>query len=122
LSRKILDTAHCGGQHGSAIGGGTVNLVAARSSDFLGSIGVNTHLNDIANSYGSITQIISEISYLGLGTFRDVAPYRWTAGTYVSLASAGFNFDIIAAHGDEDLSGGALSANLGFVDEIGSSP
>ncbi len=94
-------------------------VTAFRSSGFVSSIGVNTHLNDILGPYGDLGLVTSELTYLGLGAIRDTNAYSWTIVTYTALAKAGFKLDIIAPHDPgEELGNGGLARDLSSIHQI----
>lgn len=70
-------------------------------SDFLGAIGVNTHLPYAGSSYGNGADVLAALKYLGLGLVRDSAVTARTATLpgYTRLADAGIRFDMVAPAG-----------------------
>ena len=83
--------------------------VVARSSDFIQSIGVNAHLEDLSTSYGSV-DIGSELRYLGVSNVRSTAPHA-NLPIYVSLGEQGAKFDLISVNT-------SLSDELGWINSL----
>ena len=92
---------------------------ALRSFDFNASIGVNTHLNDNLSPYGNISQVKSELDYIGSHIVRDSQPYWWTVPNYAALLNAGVKMDMGIGHNPgEELGQGGLQADLLLIDQV----
>jgi hypothetical protein len=50
---------------------------AMRAADFIGTLGVNTHIDFAAYGYQNLSVVESAINYLGLKNLRDSAGSRW---------------------------------------------
>lgn len=67
------------------------------TSQFLDTIGVNTHLGYTDSSYARGAQVLDALRYLGLDLVRDSAakPGQRAQGSYDLLANAGIRFDML---------------------------
>src|SRR4051812_15307302 len=78
---------------------------AVRTSDFLGSIGVNTHIDFTWTAYNNLAVVENAINYLGVKNLRDSpnSPYDVGAhGLWQQVADAtGVRFDAFLAQGSQ---------------------
>jgi hypothetical protein len=78
-----------------------------RVSDFVESLGVNTHMHYTDGDYADFKAVLDNLRYLGMRHVRDGVPNPdvpgWGALNYRFLAEAGFKFNLIASGGDVDL-------------------
>lgn len=68
-----------------------------RAADFIGSIGVNTHLGYVDSAYAAGERVLAALDYLGIGRVRDAAitgQQRNLEG-FTLLADAGILFDMV---------------------------
>lgn len=77
---------------------------ATRTTDFLASLGVNTHLNYTDGTYASYQRVIADLDYLGIHHLRDWTPnpdggipYRNYLTALDAAAAAGNRFDFITS-------------------------
>jgi hypothetical protein len=75
---------------------------AMRARDFLGSLGVNTHLNYTDGTYANYEAVIADLDYLGIHNLRDNTPnpyggipYRNDITALQAATAAGNHFDFI---------------------------
>lgn len=75
---------------------------AVKASDFLHSLGVNTHLNYTDGTYADYDAVIEDLNYLGIHRLRDAAPDPYGGIPYLNYmtaldaaATAGNKFDFI---------------------------
>jgi hypothetical protein len=73
----------------------TGSVQATRASDFVNSIGVNTHIDSGKEEWENTPLILNEIEYLGVTHVRDGTPYSWALSEYVALAQIGVKFDLL---------------------------
>ena len=69
---------------------------AASASSFIGSLGVNIHLSYTSTPYGNLSQVQSELNYLGLPNVRDNfsnSTYEYNALS--TLAGLGYKIDML---------------------------
>ncbi|WP_252955023.1 hypothetical protein [Siccirubricoccus soli] len=91
-----------------------------RAADFLGTIGVNTHIawQDGASAYANQGNITKAIEYLGVKYVRDGVPYEgWTLPFYQSLAEKGVKFDLITTSTSFNETGD-YSKDLGHISSL----
>lgn len=75
----------------------TVNQTVLSGANFIGSIGVDTHVGYSWGSYNNLALMVSDLKYLGVSLLRDgfdgptINPNA--AGVLNGLASAGYKFD-----------------------------
>jgi serralysin len=85
-------------------------------SDFLNSIGVNTHL-DFSSAYSNTALVEAETTFLGVKNVRDAMASPFDASLFGQFAAAtGVKFDVYLTSGqsyDKQIS--QIVANLGFV-------
>ena len=81
------------------------------TSQFLGSLGVNVHVEYTDGKYANASNVISDLGYLGIHNVRDAAlnPSNQGQGSYDTLAAAGVKFDMF-------LQGNGLSSTLALID------
>ena len=79
---------------------------ARRSSAFLATLGVNTHLNYTDGGYADYRRVIADLDYLGIRLVRDAVPNPWGGIPFQNdvtaldaLAAAGVRFDMLASPG-----------------------
>jgi hypothetical protein len=77
---------------------------ASRTTDFLASLGVNTHLNYTDGTYADYERVIADLNYLGIHHLRDWTPnpdggipYRNYLAALDAAAAAGNRFDFITS-------------------------
>lgn len=63
-------------------------------SDFVSSLGINTHMDATSTGYGNVSLVASSLAYLGIGMIRDHA-WDVDVAAYRKLAAAGIKFDLI---------------------------
>ncbi len=69
--------------------------IQATSVDaFIGSVGVNAHMDSGEANWLNTQKIAGELSYLGVQNVRDGTPYDWVLPEYVTLAKDGIKFDL----------------------------
>lgn len=68
-----------------------------RAADFIGSIGVNTHLGYVDSAYSDGERVLAALDYLGIGRVRDAAVTRQQRNIegFSLLADAGIQFDMV---------------------------
>ena len=67
---------------------------AMRAAGFIGTIGVNAHINDPNSSYAT-SNVIAQMSYLGIDNMR-VSDYSGTQlSEYLAIGAAGIKFDAV---------------------------
>ena len=68
----------------------------ATTSQFVNSLGVNVHMEYTDGKYASTSNVIADLSYLGITHVRDATlnPSNQGQGSYDALASAGIKFDL----------------------------
>lgn len=75
------------------------NLHQAQSvSSFLHSLGVVSHIDSGSAQWTNAPVLLNELSYLGISTLRDGAPFDYALPTFVTLAQAGIHFDLLEAN------------------------
>lgn len=79
-----------------------VAVQAARVADFIGTLGVNTHLGYNDGGYANVNAVIRDLDYLGIRQVRDGtpnpkggSPYRAYLGSLAAAAEAGIRFDLV---------------------------
>jgi hypothetical protein len=95
---------------------------ALKASDFLASLGVNTHLNYTDGAYADYAQVISALDYLGIHRLRDATPnpqggipYRNDLTAIYAVAAAGNRFDFIANPGQPI---GVTLDQIGMIERV----
>lgn len=75
---------------------------AARVADFVGTLGVNTHLGYNDGAYANVHDVILDLDYLGIRQVRDGtpnpnggSPYRAYLGSIAAAVKAGIRFDLV---------------------------
>ena len=63
-------------------------------ADFLGGLGVNTHMDATTTPYGDVALVQASLAYIGVSLIRDHA-YSVDLNAYQTLAAAGVQFDLI---------------------------
>jgi hypothetical protein len=73
----------------------TQNAITAAT--FLGSLGVNVHLEYTDGGYANAAGVIADLKYLGVNTVRDGSLYSGNQGqsAYGAVADAGVKFDMV---------------------------
>lgn len=70
-----------------------------RAANFLGTLGVNTHLPYTDGGYANLSNVESDLAYLGISKVRDTLSNGYAGSaplsTYVSLAQRGITFDVL---------------------------
>jgi Ca2+-binding RTX toxin-like protein len=96
----------------------TLGALALSTGSFLSGVGVDTHIPYTDGGYANISNVLSDLQYLGVHTVRDgitdgengSAPLS----SYIALAKAGVQFTfIVVASSDAD-----LSRQLGLIDQV----
>lgn len=86
----------------AASGGGTPTKVIG-APDFVGRLGVNTHIHYTDGGYASVPKVIDAIKYLGISNLRDGVPNPSVAGGggthFGKFGAAGFKFDFVVDPG-----------------------
>jgi hypothetical protein len=79
---------------------------AVKAKDFLGSLGVATHLNYTDGTYANYESVIADLNYLGIHKLRDATPDPYGGIPYENyitaldaVTKAGNRFDFITAPG-----------------------
>jgi hypothetical protein len=92
---------------------------AARARDFVGTLGVNTHLEYTDGLYVNYQQVITDLNYLGINQVRDGTPnpsggipYQDYETSIAAATAAGIKFDFITGPGE------ALSTTMSQIDAI----
>jgi len=72
-----------------------------RAAQFLGSIGVNVHVEYTDGAYANASNVIADLAYLGINQVRDanLNPANQGQSAYGALAAAGITFDLIVGGG-----------------------
>jgi hypothetical protein len=83
-----------------------VNNLAIRASNFINSIGINTHLNYTDGAYANTANVEADLAYLGITTVRDAVPnpaggipYYNQTTAIETLAATGIKFDFVSQPG-----------------------
>lgn len=77
----------------------TLSVHQAQSvNSFTGSLGVVTHIDSGSAQWTNAPVILNELSYLGISTVRDGAPFDYSLPTMITLAQAGIHFDLLEAN------------------------
>lgn len=71
---------------------------ARSASDFLGSLGVVTHIDSGSAQWTNAPMLLNQLSYLGIFNLRDGAPFDFALPTFTTLAQAGIRFSILEAN------------------------
>ncbi|WP_158930077.1 hypothetical protein [Acidisphaera sp. S103] len=85
------------------------------ASAFIQTIGVNTHVNTGANGYGNTTNVLSDLSYLGIDNVRDGED--GSLATLETMAAAGIKFDFLLAGGGTYVPS-VITGELSVIDEV----
>ena len=89
--------------------------IAISATEFIGSLGVNTHIDFAAYGYQNLAMVESNINYLGVKTIRDSAEVATDAQTWLQVAQAtGAKFDDYIA----ETSPAGMQTDLGFVQQL----
>jgi hypothetical protein len=83
------------------------NVPVGRASDFINTIGVNTHVGWFGTVNANVPLEEQELAYLGIKYTRDYYPDPPTVSEYQALAAAGIKFDLIV-----DPTGTNINASL----------
>lgn len=82
-----------------------------RASDFIDTEGVNTHLPYTDGGYANVSNVLSDLNYLGISNVRDSITDGQNGSaplsTYVTLAQAGVKFTLLS-----DVGGSVTTASL----------
>jgi hypothetical protein len=92
-----------------------------RAADFLGTLGVNTHIAYTDGGYANLTNVTADLAYLGVKNVRDGisngAYGSAPLSSYIALAKSGVKFTfLIAAGGTLTTSG--IQAQLSLIDQV----
>jgi hypothetical protein len=89
-----------------------VSTLPVRVSQFLGTLGVNVHLEYTDGKYANSANVISHLSYLGINQVRDMDLNPANAGqsSYGVLAAAGARFDLFVG------AGRPIAQSMGSID------
>jgi hypothetical protein len=89
-----------GGVH-ERVGAKRLTYTATSASGFISTLGVNTHLTYSNTPYANLSQVQSELSYLGLSLIREnVTPSTQEYNELSTLMGAGVRVDMLAANTD----------------------
>src|SRR5690242_4609659 len=89
--------------------------VAMRSADFIGSLGVNTHIDFASFGYQNLSTVASAISYLGLTNLRDSPQNPADIANWLHIAQAtGAKFDAYIPEG----SPASMQASLALIPKL----
>ncbi|WP_158929520.1 hypothetical protein [Acidisphaera sp. S103] len=89
--------------------------IAISATAFVGSLGINTHIDFADYGYQNLTTVESDIDYLGVKIIRDSAEVATDAQTWLQVAQAtGAKFDDYIA----ETSPAGMQADLGFVQQL----
>ncbi len=91
-------------------------LPSARVSDFVDSIGVNTHMGYLDTPYGDVDQILQEIQYLGVEHVRDSVAWPAFRDALAQLGDAGIGMTLMVGGQNTD----TLANQLTYVESLGS--
>src|SRR4051812_5029859 len=74
-----------------------ITQTAIGAAAFLGSLGVNVHLEYTDGGYANVAGVIADLRYLGINTVRDGSLYSGNQGqsAYATVADAGIKFDMV---------------------------
>lgn len=74
-----------------------MSTTAIETSQFLGALGVNVHVEYTDGKYANTTNVLNDLRYLGLNQVRDanLNPANQGQANYGILANAGIKFDLI---------------------------
>src|ERR1700722_103250 len=88
---------------------------ATSAAAFIGTLGINTHLDFDADGYQNLATVESDIEYLGVTIIRDSAETAIDAQTWLQVAKAtGAKFDDYIA----ETSPAGMATDLGFVRQL----
>src|ERR1700712_5257446 len=87
---------------------------ASRTTDFVASIGVGAHVDDVWSSYAS-SDVAGQMAYLGVRNMRVQAPYANLAA-YLALGRAGIRFDLITVVAHQNPAD--LAAEMALIDRV----
>lgn len=88
---------------------------AISTSSFIGSLGVNTHLDFGGAGYGNVTTVINAINYLGVGNLRDSAANSGDYTLWQQVAQAtGVKFDAYIG----EISPSGMSQELALIPQL----
>jgi hypothetical protein len=92
--------------------------VVMRASDFLDTLGVNTHIPYTDGGYANISNVIADMAYLGIDETRDSisngASGSAPLSSYIQVAQAGVKFTITV----NATTTAGLQANLALVEQL----
>src|ERR1700733_9982183 len=90
---------------------------ATSAAAFIGTLGINTHLDFDADGYQNLATVESDIEYLGVSIIRDSAETATDAQTWLQVAQAtGAKFDDYIA----ETSPSGMSTDLSYVKQLAS--
>ena len=92
------------------------NLSVSRTVDFLGTLGVNTHLSYTDGAYKNAGTVVSDLQYLGISHVRDSLIDASHLPSYELAASRGITFTFIMGGGSQTTA--SMNATLGLVQQV----
>lgn len=93
MGGNAATSSSSGGSAGSGPcvpGGGQTSSVAC----FLGSLGVNAHIDSGESEWEDTALLLSDLQYLGVNSVRDGTPYASYLPVFVALAQTGIKFNL----------------------------
>ena len=95
-----------------------------RASDFIASVSVNTHINYNDGAYTNLTNIVSDLAYLGITHVRDGlnTPGQFggpSIAAYETVARAGIKFTLMVGGGGPVLAVGGTPTNPSLDQRVG---
>lgn len=80
----------------------TFEPVAARTREFVESVGVNIHPNNTNEPYGNVERVLNSLSFLRVKYVRAPVPRPASRDRYLALTDAGYLFDILVMKDPKD--------------------
>ena len=71
---------------------------AQSATGFLRSLGVVTHIDSGSAQWTNAPSLLNQLSYLGISTVRDGAPFDYALPTFITMAQAGIKFSSLEAN------------------------
>jgi hypothetical protein len=95
------------------------NATPLRASQFIATLGINTHLPYTDGSYANVSAVLSNLEYLGIDQVRDTisngANGSAPLSTYIYLAQQGIKFTFCIS---ADSTTATLDAQLALIDQV----
>src|ERR1700744_4417009 len=89
--------------------------IAISAASFVGSLGINTHIDFADYGYQDLSMVESDIDYLGVKIIRDSAEVATDAQTWLQVAQAtGAKFDDYIA----ETSPAGMATDLSYVTQL----